>query len=100
MPKIRCDAHECKYNNKNYCIKEGIYVRDDTFCESYKKGMLDKTFAFEFALFEDNEKHIACDACDCLHNKEKKCKAHCIKVSEDDKECETYYKENKKQEEK
>ena len=92
MSKIRCEANECKYNNKNYCIKEGIYVRDDTFCESYKKGMLDKTFVFEFALFEDNEKKIKCQACDCIHNKEKECKAHCIKVNKDSKDCITYNK--------
>ena len=96
MGKIRCDAYECKYNNKNYCIKEGIYVRDDTFCESYKKGMLDKTFALEFALFEDNEKSITCNACDCIHNNDKRFKAHCIKVSDSNKECETYQKGNKK----
>lgn len=96
MGKIRCDAHECKYNNKNYCIKEGIYVRDDTFCESYRKGMLDKTFSFEFALFEDNDKKIKCEACKCIHNKDHICKAHCIKVNNDNKECITYDENEKK----
>jgi hypothetical protein len=97
MAKIRCDAHECKYNNKDFCIKEGIYVRNDTFCESYKKGMVNKTFLFEFAMYEDDEKKIKCDACDCLHNKDKKCSAHCIKVSKDSKECKTFYKEKKEE---
>ena len=90
MGKIRCDALDCKYNNKKYCIKEGICVAVDTFCESYKRGILDKNFSFEFALFEDNEKKIKCEACDCIHNKDKCCKAHCIKVNKDEKECITY----------
>lgn len=90
MSKIRCHQNECKYNNKNYCIKEGIYVRNDTFCESFKKGKLDYSYAFEIASFEDDEKGIRCLAKKCLHNKECKCKASCICVSKEGTECETY----------
>lgn len=96
MGKIRCKVNECKYNNKDYCIKEGIYVANDTFCESYKKGILDKKFLFEIALFEDDDKKIKCDACDCLHNNNKVCKAHCIKINEENKDCITYDKTKKK----
>lgn len=90
MPKIRCQQHECKYNNKSYCIKEGIYVRDDAFCESFKKGHLDYSYAFEFASFEDDEKGIRCLAKNCLHNKECQCRASCICVSSIDTICKTY----------
>ena len=80
MPKIRCKQRDCKYNNKEYCIKEGIYVRDDAVCESYRKGHLDRSYAFEFATFEDDEKGIKCDATTCYHNDNCKCKANSICV--------------------
>ena len=96
MPKIKCDQHECKYNNKRFCIKEGIYVREDAFCESYRKGKLDKSYAFEIATFEDDEKPIKCDACKCKHNKEHTCKASCINVSNNNTVCKDYDPENKK----
>lgn len=90
MPKIKCEQHECKYNNKNFCIKEGIYVRQDAFCESYRKGKLDKTYAFEIATFEDDEKEITCQACKCKHNKDRRCKANCICVSNNFTVCKDY----------
>ena len=93
MPKIKCEQHECKYNNKNFCIKEGIYVREDAFCESYRKGSLDKRYAFEIATFEDDEKGITCQALKCKHNKNHVCKANCICVSANNTICENYKKE-------
>lgn len=90
MPKIKCDQHNCKYNNKNFCIKEGIYVRNDTFCESYRKGQLDRNYAFEIATFENDEKQIKCDACNCKYNKNCNCKASTINVSGDNTNCKSY----------
>jgi hypothetical protein len=90
MAKIKCDQHECKYNNKNFCIKEGIYLNKDAFCESYRKGNLDKTYAFEIASFEDDEKVITCMAKNCKYNKECKCKAKCIYVRNNTTTCKDY----------
>ena len=89
MAKIKCGQHECKYNNKNFCIKEGIYVRKDAYCESFRKGVLDKTYAFEIASFEDDEKVITCMA-NCKYNKDHKCKAKCIYVSNNGITCQDY----------
>ena len=93
MPKIKCEQKECKYNNKNYCIKEGIYVREDAYCESFKKGMLDRSYAFEIATFENDERNIRCEACDCKFNKKMACKANCICVSDGRTVCKDYKKE-------
>ena len=92
MPKIKCEQHECKYNNKEYCIKEGIYVRDDAFCESYKKGKLDRSYAFEIASFENDEKPIRCNAETCIHNNKCSCKANCICVSDKETTCKDFKK--------
>lgn len=90
MPKIKCEQHQCKYNNKNFCVKEGIYVRNDAYCESFKKGKLDKNYAFEIATFENEDRGIRCEACDCTHNKDCNCKASCICVSDDATVCKDY----------
>ena len=90
MPKIKCEQSECKYNNKSYCIKEGIYMSEDAFCESYRKGSLDRSYAFEFASFENDEKGITCQACKCEHNKNHLCKAHSICVSIKNTICKDY----------
>ena len=90
MPKIRCQEHDCKYNNKSYCMKDGIYIKENSSCESFKKGMLDKRFAFEFATFEDDEKGILCQAKKCIHNKDCKCKATCICISCKEATCRDY----------
>ena len=90
MSKIRCEQSECKYNNKLFCIKEGIYVDDDADCASYRKGKLDKQYAFEIATFEDDEKAITCQARECMHNRECKCKASCIFVSKYHSKCKDY----------
>lgn len=90
MPKIRCEEHDCKYNNKSYCMKDGIYVKEDACCESFKKGTLDKRYAFEFATFEDDEKGILCQASNCIHNKECKCRSNCICVSDKIAYCRDY----------
>ena len=92
MPKIKCEQIECKYNNKNYCIKEGIYVREDAYCESFKKGILDRKYAFEIATFENDDRQIRCAASDCLHNKKLMCKASCICVSNFKTLCKDYKK--------
>lgn len=94
MPKIKCEQHLCKYNNKKYCIKEGIYVRKDTYCESFRKGELDKKYFFEFATFENDEKGISCDACDCKYNNDHKCRASCICVSDSQTNCKDYIKKD------
>ena len=62
MAKIKCEEKDCKYNNKSYCIKEGIYIGENAFCESFRKGKLDMKYAFEFSSFENDEKGIKCDA--------------------------------------
>ena len=80
MPKVKCKERQCKYNNKDFCIKEGIYVRDDAICESFRLGKLDRKFAFEIASFEDDEKGIKCDATSCYHNKDHNCKANHIYI--------------------
>ena len=90
MPKIKCEQYECKYNNKNLCIKEGIYVRNDTYCESYKKGSLDRNYAFEISTFENDDKHVKCEAKGCTHNKNCNCKASCICVSNIKTLCKDY----------
>ena len=90
MPKIKCEQHECKYNNKNFCIKEGIYVSNNAYCESFKKGKLERSYAFEISSFENDEKGIRCEACKCKYNKNMKCKANCICVSNDSTICKDY----------
>ena len=90
MPKIKCEQHECKYNNKSLCIKEGIYVRNDAYCESFKKGKLDRNYAFEISTFENDEKSIKCEAKKCIHNKNLNCKANCICVSNNNSICKDY----------
>ena len=92
MPKIKCDQHDCKYNNSTYCIKEGICVSDNAYCESFKKGKLDRNYLFEFGSFENEDRNIMCNACDCKHNKNCNCKANCICVSDNPTLCKYYKK--------
>ena len=94
MPKIKCQQQECKYNNKNYCIKEGIYIRTDAYCESFKRGHLDRHYAFEMGTFENDDKCIRCEACDCEHNKKMLCKAQCICVTDNETLCMDYKEKN------
>ena len=73
MAKIKCGQKDCKYNNCEHCMKEGIYVGENACCDSYEKGKKEDYSKYEFASFERKENKIICNATHCLYNKHKNC---------------------------
>lgn len=73
MSKIKCGQRKCKYNNYEYCVKNGIYVDAHANCDSYEEGKKENTLKYEFGTLERQENNIVCNACSCKHNDNKNC---------------------------
>jgi len=73
MSKIKCNQENCKYNNCEHCMKDGIKVDKNANCKSYEEGKYEGNTKFEFASFERLENNINCNATECLYNKQKSC---------------------------
>lgn len=98
MPRIKCTAKKCIYNNDNSCTRNQIAVERMAFCDSFE--FVEKNYDVEIASFEEESvsKDIWCDAVNCQFLFTGKCSAPRISITgkqaEKSKEtsCETFEK--------
>lgn len=102
MTKLKCDACSCDYNKDYYCCLNGIDVggrnaseKEHTCCESFEHSDGAMTNSVQEPV---PHMEIGCDAVNCVHNDDCKCKAgeicicgdhacHCQETACDTFEC-------------
>lgn len=91
MPKLKCSAHSCCYNQNSNCLKSIVKVegecatsRKETCCSSYKrKDRVDKSNEYnaEFAFLGENMRaSINCACVKCKHNRNEMCYAESVAI--------------------
>lgn len=85
MTKLSCSATTCLYNQDRYCCKGDIKVEgqsakkmQDTCCGSFKEREDSMTNSMGHACREID---VACEACSCVHNDNRKCSADQIGIT-------------------
>lgn len=92
MPKLRCSANGCMYNQGSLCARNRIHVQgceacmeDETQCGTFRVSQGEKPVLFrtEFAKFEEANEHLSinCDAHLCKHNDNYLCTKDNVKIS-------------------
>ena len=89
MPKIKCEVNQCKYNNKNSCLKHSIDIdgidsrcKNDTACSSFVYQSLED-HNYEFARIEkplEQKTEVFCDVIKCVFERGQKCYADRIVI--------------------
>ena len=79
MPKLKCDACSCAYNNDYYCCVNGIEVgghkasdKGETCCKSFSDNEGNMTNSCQSP---NPQMEIGCKATNCVHNDQCKCSA-------------------------
>ncbi len=92
MTIINCDLVTCKHNSRNTCTNKQILVTgefaissEDTYCNSYERGSLDKKYkeetALEFVALRRSK--VKCDVYTCFKNDGKRCIDKSIYIGKD-----------------
>lgn len=104
---LKCKKLDCVNNNRYSCTCEGICVSKQCDCKSYEKSSVmgdEQKQDVSKTMFETapdihpyrhkKEVKIDCDACGCLFNEEKNCRANGICVCDEEKNaiCSTFIK--------
>lgn len=85
MPLLVCSAQKCVYNDGMYCSKGDIKVGgedarkvQDTCCTDFKERTSESG---KNSMGTPSQRiDVACEACECVHNKDCKCKAEQIGI--------------------
>lgn len=101
MPKIKCTAKKCVYNNDKSCTRNQIAVEKKAFCDSFE--YMEKDYDIEVASFDEKSepKDIWCDAVNCTYLYTGKCSASAISITGNEAEksketnCETFKRKEK-----
>lgn len=92
MPKLKCSALMCMYNQTRYCVRNRIHVQgslamyeDETQCGTFKLAK-DKDlsiFNVEFGYLNDANEHLSinCDCINCKYNENDLCHKENVKIS-------------------
>ncbi len=90
MPKLKCVASKCAYNNDQHCYRSAIDIegpmarsKKETACLSYvKKGNI--AYDVEFAKMGEapKETFVYCDASNCVFEHDARCHADKIEIKD------------------
>ncbi len=90
MPKLRCGADNCLFNQERYCMRNRIHVQgcravheDETQCGSFRYCENDEQLRVEFAYLnaENENVSINCDCTNCRYNDKELCVNDFVKIS-------------------
>lgn len=92
MPKLRCSAEKCLYNQEKFCARNRIHVQgsealieDETQCGTFKVNNGEKVHLYktEFARLDGANEHLSinCDCYKCLYNSNDLCTKDFVKIS-------------------
>lgn len=92
MPKLRCSASKCLYNQTHFCVRNRIHVQgvqaieeNETQCGTFKLNAnndLD-SFKTEFAYLNEANEHLSinCDCEKCKYNDNELCQKDVVRIS-------------------
>lgn len=109
MPRLKCGAQNCIYNQNRYCSRNRIHVQgsqaiheDETQCGTFKACDNENMGALklEMAYIDESNEHLSinCDATNCKFNESELCHKDIVKISgisaksRQDTSCESFEK--------
>lgn len=90
MPKLKCAAENCLYNQERYCLRHRIHVQgtkavhvEETQCGSFKYCEDCEQPRVEFAFLDSENENISinCDCTNCKYNENDLCNKDFVKIS-------------------
>lgn len=92
MPRLKCTAKNCLYNQSSYCTRNRIHVQgtyaiedEDTQCGTFKMcdNCPEGALKLEIAYLDDGNEHLSinCDCINCKFNENELCHKDIVKIS-------------------